>query len=111
MSDRERASWVSRKVSSNIYIYADVAAERLGSDEGGQHREALVQELHRSYGGRCNLCNHDLVWAVCSERQPTLDHLDCALPHTIDNVDVKCFKYNRARGRLETGKSKKRKTS
>ncbi|CAB1105891.1 unnamed protein product [Ectocarpus sp. CCAP 1310/34] len=56
MSDRERVSWASRKVSS--YIYADVAAGRMKSDEGGQHREALVQELHRSYGGRCNLCNH-----------------------------------------------------
>ncbi|CAN0325164.1 unnamed protein product, partial [Ectocarpus sp. 6 AP-2014] len=109
MSDRERASWISGKVSS--YIYADVAAERLGSDEGGQHREALVQELHRSYGGRCNLCNHDLVWAVYSERQPTLDRLDCALPHTIDNVDVKCLKCNRARGSLGRGKSKKGKTS
>ncbi|CAB1112833.1 unnamed protein product [Ectocarpus sp. CCAP 1310/34] len=109
MSDRERASWVSRKVSS--YIYADVAAERLGSDEGGQHREALVQELHRSYGGRCNLCNHELIWTVYSERQPTLDRLDCALPHTIGNVDVKCLKCNRARGSLGRGKSKKRKTS
>ncbi|CAM9948387.1 unnamed protein product [Ectocarpus sp. 6 AP-2014] len=109
MSDRERASWISGKVSS--YIYADVAAERLGSDEGGQHREALVQELHRSYGGRCNLCNHDLVWAVYSERQPTLDRLDCALPHTIENVDVKCSKCNRVRGSLGRGKSKKGKTS
>ncbi|CAM9827374.1 unnamed protein product, partial [Laminaria digitata] len=79
MSDRERASWVSRKAS---YIYADVAVGRLGPDEGGQHREALVQELHRAYGGRCNLCHHELIWAVYSERQPTLDRLDCALPHT-----------------------------
>ncbi|CAB1096373.1 unnamed protein product [Ectocarpus sp. CCAP 1310/34] len=81
MSDRERVSWVSRKVSS--YIYADVTAGRLRADEGGRHRETLVQELHRSYGGR--------------ERQPTLDRLDCALPHTIENVDVKCPKCNRAR--------------
>ncbi|CAN0126636.1 unnamed protein product, partial [Ectocarpus sp. 4 AP-2014] len=95
MSDRERVSWVSRKVSS--YIYADVAAKRLRADEGGQHTEALVQELHRSDGGRCNLCNHELIWAVYSERQPTLDRLDCALPHTIGNVDVKCLKCNRAR--------------
>ncbi|CAN0443214.1 unnamed protein product [Ectocarpus sp. 12 AP-2014] len=109
MSDRERASWISGKVSS--YIYADVAAGRLGSDEGGQHREALVQELHRSYGGGCNLCNHELIWTVYSERQPTLDRLDCALPHTIGNVDVKCLKCNRARGSLGRGKSKKRKTS
>ncbi|CAB1096640.1 unnamed protein product [Ectocarpus sp. CCAP 1310/34] len=110
MSDRERVSWVSRKASS--YIYADVAAGRIKSDEGGQHREALVQELHRSYGGRCNLCNHELTWTVYSERQPTLDRLDCALPHTIGNVvDVKCLKCNRARGSLGRGKSKKRKIS
>ncbi|CAB1099457.1 unnamed protein product [Ectocarpus sp. CCAP 1310/34] len=32
MSDRQRVSWVSRKVLS--YIYADVAAGRLGPDEG-----------------------------------------------------------------------------
>ncbi|CAN0141052.1 unnamed protein product, partial [Hapterophycus canaliculatus] len=95
MSDRERLSWVSRKVSS--YIYADVTAGRLEPDEGVQHREALVEELHRSFGGRCNLCDHELVWAIYSERQPTLDRLDCALPHTIGNVDVKCLRCNRAR--------------
>ena len=106
MSDLERISWVSRKISS--YIYADVTAGRLGPDEGMQHREALVEELLNSYGGRCNLCNHELIWAVYSERQPTLDRLDCSLPHTIGNVDVKCLKCNRARGSLGRGKSKRR---
>ena len=107
MSDLERISWVSRKISS--YIYADVTAGRLGPDEGMQHREALAEEFLNSYGGRCNLCNHELIWAVYSERQPTLDRLDCSLPHTIGNVDVKCLKCNRARGSLGRGKSKRRK--
>ncbi|CAN0393699.1 unnamed protein product, partial [Laminaria digitata] len=92
MPDRERTSWVSRKVSS--YIYADVTALRLGPDEGGKHREALVQELLRACQGRCNWCHHELIWAVYGERQPILDRLDCALPHTIRNVDVKCLKCN-----------------
>ncbi|CAN0606721.1 unnamed protein product, partial [Ectocarpus sp. 12 AP-2014] len=39
----------------------------------------------------------ELVWTVYSERQPTLDRLDCSLPHTVDNVDVKCLRCNRAR--------------
>ncbi|CAB1108999.1 unnamed protein product [Ectocarpus sp. CCAP 1310/34] len=107
MSHRERASWVSRKVSS--YIYTNVTAGRLRADDGGQHREALVQELHRSYGGRCNLCNHEPIWAVYSERQPTLDRLDCSLPHTAENVDVQCLKCNRARRSLGRGKSKRKK--
>ncbi|CAN0520021.1 unnamed protein product, partial [Laminaria digitata] len=47
----------------------------------------------------CTYCT-ELVWAVYSERQPTLDRLDCALPHTIGNVDVKCLKCNRSRGSL-----------
>ncbi|CAN0303932.1 unnamed protein product, partial [Ectocarpus fasciculatus] len=86
---------VSRKISS--YIYADVTARRLGPDEGMQYREALAEELLNSYGGRCSLCSCELVWAVYSERQPTLDRLDCSLPHTVDNVDVKCLRCNRAR--------------
>ncbi|CAN0587788.1 unnamed protein product, partial [Ectocarpus sp. 12 AP-2014] len=92
MSDLERISWVYRKISS--YIYADVTAGRLGPDEGMQHREALAEELLNSYGGRCSLCSCELVWAVYSERQPTLDRLDCSLPHTVDNVDVKCLRCN-----------------
>ncbi|CAB1102471.1 unnamed protein product [Ectocarpus sp. CCAP 1310/34] len=78
MFDRERVSWVSRKVSS--YIYVDVTAGRLGPEQGGRHREALVQELLNSYGSGCNLCTCELVWAVYSERQPTLDRL-LAAPH------------------------------
>ncbi|CAB1116244.1 unnamed protein product [Ectocarpus sp. CCAP 1310/34] len=105
--DRERVSWVSRKVSS--FIYADVTAGRLGPEEGGRHREALVQELLNSYGGRCNLCTCELVWAVYSERQPTLDRLDCSLPHTAENVDAKCLRCNRARGSLGRGRTKKKK--
>ncbi|CAB1116215.1 unnamed protein product [Ectocarpus sp. CCAP 1310/34] len=107
MSDRERVSWVSRKVSS--YIYADVAAGRLGPEEGRRHREALVQELLNSYGGRCHRCTCELVWAVYSEQQPTLDRLDCSLPHTAENVDVKCLRCNRARGSLGRGRTKKKK--
>ncbi|CAB1101988.1 unnamed protein product [Ectocarpus sp. CCAP 1310/34] len=108
MSDRERVSWVSRKVSS--YIYADVTAGRLGPDEGMQHREALLAEdLLNSYGGRCCLCSCELVWAVYSERQPTLDRLDCSLPNIADNVDVKCLRCNRARGSQGRGRTKKKK--
>ncbi|CAM9715401.1 unnamed protein product, partial [Hapterophycus canaliculatus] len=95
MSEQARRSWATRKVS--IYLRADVKAGRLDDGEGGQHKGALIEELLRSYRGRCNSCSLELVWAVYSERQPTLDRLDCALPHTPGNVDVKCLKCNRAR--------------
>ncbi|CAN0384855.1 unnamed protein product, partial [Laminaria digitata] len=98
MTCQERRSWVSRKVSN--HIYADVTAGRLRADEGKQFREDLGQELLNAYLGKCNLCSSELVWAVYSERQPTLDRLDYALPHTIGNVAVKCLKCNRARGSL-----------
>ena len=106
----QKMSWVSSKVSH--YIYADVIAGRLGPTEGGKYREALVQELLSAYlpVARCNLCSSELIWAVYSERQPTLDRLGCALPHTIGNVDVKCLKCNRARGSLGGGRTKKKKT-
>ncbi|CAM9767386.1 unnamed protein product, partial [Laminaria digitata] len=99
MTCQERRSWVSRKVAN--YIYADVTAGRLRADEGKQFREDLGQELLNAYLGKCNLCS--------SERQPTLDRLDCALPHTIGNVDVKCLKCNRAKGSLGRGCTKKKK--
>lgn len=104
MDGETRRSWATRKVSS--YLYADVKTGRLETGEGGQHKEALVQELLESYRGRCNLCSIELVWAVYSERQPTLDRLDCSLPHTAENVDVKCLKCNRARGSLGRGRTK-----
>ncbi|CAM9852689.1 unnamed protein product, partial [Hapterophycus canaliculatus] len=46
---------------------------------------------------RCISCSIELDWAVYSESQSTLDRLDCSLPHTPGNVDVKCLKCNRAR--------------
>ena len=107
MPEPIRRSWATRKVSS--YLRADVAAGRLDDVEEGQHKDALIEELLRSYRGRCNSCSVELVWAVYSERQPTLDRLDCALPHTPGNVDVKCLRCNRARGGLGRGLSKKKK--
>ncbi|CAB1113970.1 unnamed protein product [Ectocarpus sp. CCAP 1310/34] len=65
------------------YLRADVAAGRLDDEDGGHHKDALIEELSRSYRGRCNSCSLELVWAVYSKGQPTLDRLDCALPpHT-----------------------------
>ena len=60
----------------------------------------------KAYPGKCNLCSSELpvVLGVCSERQPTLDRLDCALPHTSGNVDVKCLKCNRAINRGSLGR-------
>ncbi|CAB1110488.1 unnamed protein product [Ectocarpus sp. CCAP 1310/34] len=107
MSEHARRSWATRKVSS--YLRADVTGGRLDEGEGNQHNNALAQALLNSYGGRCNSCTIELVWAVYSERQPTLDRLDCALPHTPGNVDVKCLKCNRARGGLGRGLAKKKK--
>ncbi|CAM9728212.1 unnamed protein product, partial [Scytosiphon promiscuus] len=92
MPSSTRRSWATRKVSS--YLRADVAAGRLDDVEGRQQTDALVEELLRSYRGRCNSCSLDLVWAVYSERQPTIDRLDCALPHTPGNVDIKCLRCN-----------------
>ena len=69
MPENTRRSWATRKVSS--YLRADVAAGRLDDVEGRQHKDALVEELLRSYRGRCNSCSTELVWAVYSERQPT----------------------------------------
>ena len=79
-----------------------------GADEGKQFGEALDQELLNASLVKCNLCSGELVWAVYSERQPTLDCLDCGLPHTIGNVDVKCLKCNRAGGSLRGGSTKKK---
>lgn len=107
IGSEERRSWVSRNVSG--YIYADVKAGRLGSvEDGHQHRVALVKELLRVIGGRCNLCARELVRAAYNELQPTLDRLDCLMPHTTGNVDVKCLRCNRARGSLGRGKTKKK---
>ena len=105
MDGQARRSWAIRKVSS--YLYADVTVGRLAPGEGEQYKEALIQELLDSYRGRCNVCSGELVWAVYSERQPTLDRLDCSLPHTPGNVDVKCLRCNRARGGLGRGLTKK----
>ena len=40
-------------------------------------------------GGATFATMNELIWVVYSERQPPLDRLDCALPHTIGNMDVK----------------------
>ena len=97
------------KVSS--YLRADVAAGRVDDGEGGHRKGALIEELLRSYRRRCSSCSSELVWAVHSERQLTLDRLDCALPHTSGNVDVKWLRCNRARGGLGRGLTKKKKTT
>ncbi|CAB1116431.1 unnamed protein product [Ectocarpus sp. CCAP 1310/34] len=79
---------------SNVRVIDDIhrsESNMFDREKGGRHREALVQQLLHSYGGRCNLCTCELVWAIYSERQPTLDRLDCSLPHTAENVDVKCL--------------------
>lgn len=104
MRGETRRSWATGKISS--YLYADERTGRFEPEEGWQHKEALVQELLDSYRGRCNLCSGELVWMVYSEGQPTLDHLDCSLPHTTKNVDVKCLKCNRGRGGLGRGGAK-----
>lgn len=67
---------------------------------------ALIKQLLNSYRGRCSLCSSELVWAVYSERQLTLDRLDCSLAHTTGNIDVKCFKCNRAHGGLGRRRAK-----
>ena len=105
MPEHTRRSWATTKVSS--YLRADVAAGRLDDGDGGHHKDALIEELLRSYRGRCNSCSLELIWAVYSERQPTLDRLDCVLPHTPGNVDIKCLRCSRARGGLGRGLTKK----
>ncbi|CAB1121518.1 unnamed protein product [Ectocarpus sp. CCAP 1310/34] len=105
MTEQAGRSWANRKVSS--CPRADVTAGRVDHGEGNQHKDALIQALVSSYGGRCNSCSVELVWAVNSERQPTLDRLDCALPHTPGNVDVRCLKCDRTRGSLGRGLTKK----
>lgn len=76
MSGEVRWSWATGKVLS--YLYADETAGRLKHGEQEQLRAALMEGPLGPHGDRCSLRFNELVWAVYSEHQAILYHLECA---------------------------------